>query len=568
MKNPKLKSAANAFGVCVLMVLLYSVSLSDVPELINYQGILTDSFGNPVTVAINVTFTIHDSPGGGTPIWTESRTVAPDARGRFSIILGEINPLTTDVFSGPDRWLELKVGDDPPITPLTQLTSVGYAHRIGTVDGSSGGTITGALTIIGETVEKNDEKRSSVWKMTQLMYGNYIAELKGTEVGQYVMRVVEDSINPNPNQDDTTSITFDVEDNDPNKKCKITIGMEDYVGINKQNPEEVLDIGGEPGVDGIRFPDGTKQTTAAVSGSGWWNQTATGNHIYNNNSGNVGIGNSSPDYKLVVGGQCYISEGLSINKTNPTRELEVWGTSRLYDTVLIHTYGTSKDAKAVLDICHYNSSGADSVGARISSWWNVGMFLNNGGGDADTKIHFQQQDTTKWLILHDGSDTGSLKINSIGTGSVLNLRSDGDIGIMKSPEVGYRLDVNGDIQCVNLNQTSDLRLKKNVNQLKNVLKKLDNIRGVSFEWTEKAHGYGTFKDKVQIGVIAQELESVFPELVSTPKNGYKSVDYVKLTAVLLEAIKELNLENEKLKCRLETIEKKCSIKHNIAIMPI
>ena len=63
-------------------------------------------------------------------------------------------------------------------------------------------------------------------------------------------------------------------------------------------------------------------------------------------------------------------------------------------------------------------------------------------------------------------------------------------------------------------------------------------------------GWG-FKDSKQIGLVAQNVEEVIPELVSTDKKGYKAVSYDKLTAVLVEAIKELKAENERLKGHLE-----------------
>ena len=55
--------------------------------------------------------------------------------------------------------------------------------------------------------------------------------------------------------------------------------------------------------------------------------------------------------------------------------------------------------------------------------------------------------------------------------------------------------------------------------------------------------------------FAQEVEKVYPELVQSPANGYKSVDYTKLTAVLIEAVKELKKENETLKKRVEALER-------------
>jgi hypothetical protein len=67
------------------------------------------------------------------------------------------------------------------------------------------------------------------------------------------------------------------------------------------------------------------------------------------------------------------------------------------------------------------------------------------------------------------------------------------------------------------------------------------LQGVNYFWKDKSQG-----EKQQIGFIAQDMEKVFPELVNTNESGFKSVNYVQLTAVLVEAIKELEQKVVKL----------------------
>jgi hypothetical protein len=103
---------------------------------------------------------------------------------------------------------------------------------------------------------------------------------------------------------------------------------------------------------------------------------------------------------------------------------------------------------------------------------------------------------------------------------------------------------------------SDARLKTHVTQLTNVLEKLQGIRGVSFEWNTVAKSLGSFSERREIGVIAQEVETVFPEVVNTSSSdGYKTVDYSRLTVVLIEAVKELKAQNETLKQRVAALER-------------
>jgi FtsZ-binding cell division protein ZapB len=93
-----------------------------------------------------------------------------------------------------------------------------------------------------------------------------------------------------------------------------------------------------------------------------------------------------------------------------------------------------------------------------------------------------------------------------------------------------------------LTQNSDARLKKDINTLEGALKNVTKMRGVSYHWKDESR-----TSAKQIGVIAQEIESIYPEFVSEDNNGTKSVNYAQMTAVLIEAVKELNAEIASLK---------------------
>jgi hypothetical protein len=72
--------------------------------------------------------------------------------GFFAVLLGSINPINESVFSGADRYLTVQVGADPELTPQRQIASVAYAQRIATIDGATGGTVTGNSQITGNLV--------------------------------------------------------------------------------------------------------------------------------------------------------------------------------------------------------------------------------------------------------------------------------------------------------------------------------------------------------------------------------------------------------------------------------
>jgi hypothetical protein len=111
----------------------------------------------------------------------------------------------------------------------------------------------------------------------------------------------------------------------------------------------------------------------------------------------------------------------------------------------------------------------------------------------------------------------------------------------------YELDVSGDIGCVNLYQSSDRRFKEDIRVLEGVLDRLDRVDGISYKWSEEAAARGATPGERAIGVVAQDLEAEFPSLVATADDGHKSVEYGKLAAVLLAAVKELKAENDQFK---------------------
>tara|TARA_A100000171_G_C2139651_1_gene153802 strand:+ start:2467 stop:5055 length:2589 start_codon:yes stop_codon:yes gene_type:complete len=92
-----------------------------------------------------------------------------------------------------------------------------------------------------------------------------------------------------------------------------------------------------------------------------------------------------------------------------------------------------------------------------------------------------------------------------------------------------------------LSQSSDARLKKNVSTLTSGLATVNRLRGVRYNWKDLS------QPENKIGFIAQEVETVLPELVNTKADGFKTVNYAEMTAVLVEAVKELSQQIEVLK---------------------
>ncbi|WP_316841112.1 tail fiber domain-containing protein [Pedobacter gandavensis] len=93
---------------------------------------------------------------------------------------------------------------------------------------------------------------------------------------------------------------------------------------------------------------------------------------------------------------------------------------------------------------------------------------------------------------------------------------------------------------------SDRRLKDHIETLSSTLQKIDQIRGVRFEYKDQTK----YAAGPKIGVIAQELQKVYPEMVTQGKDGFLKVDYTQLTGILIQAVKEQQKEIEELKTRM------------------
>lgn len=100
----------------------------------------------------------------------------------------------------------------------------------------------------------------------------------------------------------------------------------------------------------------------------------------------------------------------------------------------------------------------------------------------------------------------------------------------------------GTLEATDFNSLSDERVKTDIKTIDNSLDKLHQLRGVSFKFKET--------NKESIGVIAQEVESVLPEIVNTDSSGLKSVSYGNMVGLLIEAIKEQQKEIDNLKNKL------------------
>ena len=126
-------------------------------------------------------------------------------------------------------------------------------------------------------------------------------------------------------------------------------------------------------------------------------------------------------------------------------------------------------------------------------------------------------------------------------------------GLQSSGNItGGALISKGDVTCF---QSSDRRLKEDITQIENAGETVDKLRGVRFKWREDwfKENEVILAHQEDVGLIAQEVEDVVPELVTDKGNGFKGVAYHKLVPLLLEAIKDLRQDVQRLQGEIKEI---------------
>jgi len=118
------------------LLLLISSGTAEVPQLISYQGYLTSGppSENPLTGTYDIAFSIWDQESGGDMKWSETHVAVEVKKGIFQVLLGSDSALAVSVFGQPDRWLQIKVGDDDPLEPRTRFGLVPYAYEAAHAD--------------------------------------------------------------------------------------------------------------------------------------------------------------------------------------------------------------------------------------------------------------------------------------------------------------------------------------------------------------------------------------------------------------------------------------------------
>jgi hypothetical protein len=351
-------------------------------------------------------------------------------------------------------------------------------------------------------------------------------------------------------------------------------------------------INGDLHVTGDFYVNGSMPSSGG-SDSDW---TISSSDMYSAVSGNVGIGKSSPSDKLDVDGHIntdntYKITGKTVLKSNSVGNL------------FIGKYAGKNTAPSGSDNGQFNTLVGDSAGfsntigyKNTFSGYETGFSNISGTSNTFLGMHAGYSNTTanNNVLLGFAAgylhETGNANVfigleagrnNTAGSRNVFIGRYAGhsetgsdklfiENAITSSPLIwgdfsADRVVINGNSSDNTNNRTffvngaaggtgawnndSDCRMKKNIETIGQALQKVQNLRGVNFEWKDTEH----HEAGLQMGFIAQEVEEVIPEVVSNGGDSY-SMQYSLLTALLVEAVKEQQQIIKDLKQRVQTLE--------------
>jgi len=268
-------------------------------------------------------------------------------------------------------------------------------------------------------------------------------------------------------------------------------------------------------------------------------------------NGNVGIGTApSPyaDVKLQIVGKTWLGNNVA---TGGSYSTSVGDSNTNYVPS-----GGNWNYTFLLNGLNTSSIGFHDAGHSVGSIRYTGSLFTIGGNDGwgNANVYFPG-------FVGIGTSTPGANFEVVGTG-MNTLRIRGAIGSTSYWDMWHNWG--GDDSFVwNRNgvyvakltpagvwTASDVDLKENIQPIDNPLQKIRDIRGVSYFWKDPTRGEG-----LQIGVVAQEVEGVFPQAVNTESDGMKTINYSLFVPLLIEALKEQQKTIDALKLELSAIKR-------------
>jgi hypothetical protein len=281
---------------------------------------------------------------------------------------------------------------------------------------------------------------------------------------------------------------------------------------------------------------GTSNTT------GWGNTFVGPSAGYYNTTGNVNtfVGNSA-GFNNTGGLNTFIGYSAGLANTSGQRNTFLGYYAGSAVTTGVSNVAVGTQAGSSVDINSYNTFIGDVSGRFNTGYYNTFLGYGSGyncQGYGNVLIGYnvgQQLAANNKLVIEN-----SINITSPLIGGDFNVNR---VGINRMPttytlEVGGTIWANGSAIVAGSTTWSDVRYKTDIVPVTGALDKVIRMQGVKYNWRYSEFPQLNFPEGEQIGVIAQDIEKIVPQVVYTDPDGYKSVSYEKLVPVLIEAIKE------------------------------
>lgn len=502
------------------------------PETISYQGVLSQPGGvRAPDGAYEITFGLYTQPTGSQAQWAETLSV-PVLDGFFSVVLGETNPI--DLNFTQQFWMAMRVNGSPELTPRIKLNATPYSFSANTVADSG---------VVGRTIAKGHVVRSinSLTDNVTLAGGqNITIEQNGNTLtitgggGVVSINGLQDQITIQTEGGATVS--------QDGNTITITAGPGGGTGVlGLQNQDNTLTIENPNGpTTNINVTDGG--LTAAKIGVGQVVKS---------------INSLKDDVTLAAGANVTLTTDqntVAISSNGGTLDSSYdaggpgAGATITADAGAVTINGTGGLSVSGGDI-KVSQNDSYIVGLHSALWWsNNGSIGVGSTGLASLGLYAGSSSPRVFIDRTTGAVDISGNLNTTGrvgsatgfgfpdgtiqtTAYVVNdvadsvrLVSDGSITITANAQ-------SHQIQLSAL-QASSRRFKSNIRAIDNAVATVNQLRGVEYDWREDG--------RHDIGLIAEEVGEVLPEVVEYEENGVdaKGLHYSKLVPLLIEAIKE------------------------------
>lgn len=308
-------------------------------------------------------------------------------------------------------------------------------------------------------------------------------------------------------------------------EAAITVDASNNVGVNNTVPSASLDVEGNLSVK-------LSGTVTAAKGS------ATVIGVGTKFTTELKVG-----YAIKVGSEVFTVASIANDTSLTLDSAHVAGAASVSgytDGTLLAVRNGDGAGKLVVDRSGNVGIGTASPGANLdvsSSGTEQARFIGTSTGGASLRLNATGTNGGSWRFLATASGNGEgagklLFKDSSGTSLMSLVNSNGNVGIGTTNPT-QRLHVVGNVSADDYLTNSDLRLKTDILPLEHAADGIACLQGVTYRWSDPSS-----PQEAQIGLIAQDVERCFPEIVTTDPDGYKSVSYARLVAPLIENAKE------------------------------